>query len=159
MINHADTTTSTQRAQVSRLVDQCIPAFEQFWSAWPRREAKKAAQRAWDKLSSTKKIAALQALPAHVEQWRKENRARCHIPHPATWLNGERWEDELAGNDMFPAVPKPKTQSGPPWWSSHVLMERMGREVGAGPARPGETTDQYRARIQALIDERNRYTV
>lgn len=156
MTQLVESTTTSQQQQVQRLVDQCMPTFEQFWSAWPRREAKKAALRAWNKLSTSDRIAALQALPKHVEQWRKEGRARCHIPHPSTWLNGERWEDELGG-DIFPSVPKPKQQSGPPWWTSHMLMERMGREVGAGPARPGETTEQYRARIQALIEERQRY--
>jgi len=147
---------TAQRSQVSRLVDQCIPTFDDFWSAWPRREAKKAALRAWNKLSTAKQITAFQALPDHIAQWRKEGRARCHIPHPATWLNGERWEDELGG-DVFPPVPKPKRQSGPPWWTSHVLMERKGREVGAGPARPGETTEQYKARIQAVLDENRHY--
>lgn len=139
------------------MVDQCVPSFDDFWKAWPRREAKKAAMRAWEKLPIASRIAAVSMLPTHVEQWRKEGRARSHVPHPATWLNGERWEDELGG-EIFPAVRKPNVASGPPWWTSHVLMERKGREVGIGAARAGETSDQYRARIQAAIEDQGRYS-
>lgn len=137
------------------LVGQCIPSFEEFWAAWPKREAKKDAKRAWDKMPPQNKIAALQALPGHVDRWRREGRARNHIPHPATWLNGERWEDELG--EIFQPAQKRPAQSGPAWWMSHTLMERKGAEVGIGPARPGETSDQYRARIQAAMDDQQRY--
>jgi len=141
----------------SRPASAAAPTFDEFWAAWPKREAKKDARRAWDKLSAASKTAALAALPAHVARWHNEGRARNHIPHPATWLNGERWEDELG--EIFPQQPpaRPAVQSGPPWWSSHALMERKGREVGVGPARPGEDTMQYRVRIQAAIEDRARF--
>ncbi|MFC3336920.1 hypothetical protein ACFOEY_00210 [Paracandidimonas soli] len=135
---------------------KCIPTFDEFWSAWPKREAKKDARRAWDKLRPQDRIAALAAVPAHIARWKREGRARNHIPHPATWLNGERWEDEL-GEIFAPTQPQRPAQSGPAWWTSHTLMERKGREVGIGPARPGESSDQYRARIQAAIEDQQRY--
>lgn len=139
---------------VRQLVDNCIPTFDDFWKVWPKREAKKDATRAWAKLSPASRIAALDALPAHVDRWRREGRIRNHIPHPATWLNGERWEDELG--EVFAPQQKP-VQAGPGWWTSHVLMERKGREVGVGAPRPGETGDQYRARIQAAMEDQKRY--
>lgn len=137
-------------------VDQCIPTFDEFWKVWPKREAKKDALRAWNKVRDADKIAALNALPNHVARWQREGRARNHIPHPATWLNGERWDDEL--DEIFaPAPAQRSAQSGPPWWTSHTLMERKAAEVGVGLARPGETNDQYRARIHAAIDDQQRY--
>ena len=33
-------------------------------------------------------------------QWTKDNGQ--FIPHPATWLNGKRWEDELAADSSIP---------------------------------------------------------
>lgn len=141
------------QAAIARVVENCIPEFEDFWAAWPKREAKKDALRAWNKLSPVQRVAALAALPAHVERWRNEGRARNHIPHPATWLNGERWEDELG--EVF--APQQKAQSGPPWWSSHALMERKAAEFGVGTARAGETTEQYRARIQAAMEDYARF--
>jgi hypothetical protein len=137
------------------LVGQCVPTFEDFWAVWPKREARKAAVRAWEKLNAQSRMAAFVALPAHVERWRKEARSRNHIPHPGTWLNGERWEDELG--EIFQQAPAPVKRPDTAWWFSHVLMERKGREVGVGPARPGEQTEQYRARIQAAIEDHARY--
>lgn len=151
-------TTGQPSAQARELVGNCIPDFEDFWAVWPKREAKKDARRAWDKLRAQQRIAALQALPGHIERWRREGRARNHIPHPATWLNGERWEDELG--EIFPPQPQQRraaAPSGPPWWMSHASMEAKGREVGVGPARPGETNEQYRARIHAAIEDQKRF--
>ena len=71
------------------------PSFDEFWALWPRRVAKKEAQRVWSRLCASQKRAALQAVPAHAELWRRERRAAVHIPHASRWLNGERWEDEV----------------------------------------------------------------
>ena len=68
--------------------------FDQFWAAYPRKEGKKKAWEKWQKLDPDPALfaAILSGLDAHIrsEQWR-----RGVIPHPTTWLNGERWEDEL----------------------------------------------------------------
>jgi len=67
-------------------------AFEVFWEKWPRREAKAAARRAWAKIP----IAEYAVLMSGLEMWRKSDQwTRGIIPHPATWLNGKRWEDEV----------------------------------------------------------------
>lgn len=70
--------------------------FEQFWSAYPRHEGKQNAQRAFDKLNVDEELLAkiLSAIERQKQssQW-KENGGQ-YIPHPATWLNGHRWEDE-----------------------------------------------------------------
>lgn len=73
------------------------PAWDQFWAAYPRKTAKIDARKAWDKLSpdaDTLKV-ILEALEAQKKspQWTKEGGQ--FIPHPATWLNAKRWEDEI----------------------------------------------------------------
>ncbi|MGR6078517.1 hypothetical protein [Achromobacter sp. CSND-B12] len=130
------------------------PDFSTFWAQWPRKTAKKAAEKAWAKLRAADRRAALHVLPNHLAFWKAARTATEFIPHPATWLNGERWKDEVVmPNSRF----EPRAAAGPAWWTSHVAMDQKGREVGVGPARPGETSEQYRARIQQAIAERDRF--
>lgn len=74
--------------------------FLPWWELYPRKVGKQAAIKAWKKLNDNEKERALAALPAHVKQgdWQKEGGK--FIPHPATWLNGRRWEDELREPDV-----------------------------------------------------------
>lgn len=137
---------------------ESVPTFDAFWAIWPKREAKKDAVRAWAKLRPDQQAAAIKALPAHVQRWRSEGRARNHIPHPATWLNGERWEDELG--EIFPQQPRaqpPRAAVVDRWWESHAGMARKGQEVGVGLARPGESDSQYCARIRQAMDDIARF--
>ncbi len=75
--------------------------FQDFWSAYPRHTAKKAAIAAWVKLSPSADLkqtllAAIDKQQATLTTWRTRDIER--IPHPATWINGRRWEDELPPN-------------------------------------------------------------
>ena len=77
--------------------DYSLPGgFEQFWKAYPRKIAKGEARRVWFRLKPDSALLEriLKAIEAQkrTEQWHKESGK--FIPHPATWLNGERWEDE-----------------------------------------------------------------
>lgn len=72
--------------------------FASFWAAFPNKKAKQDAFKAWSKL---KPCDALQAsilkaieIQRQGEDWRKEGGR--FIPHPATWLNGRRWEDSTS---------------------------------------------------------------
>lgn len=68
--------------------------FEKFWSVYPRHEGKQDAKKAFDKLKvddallETMVNAILKQKQS--EQWSEPR----YIPHPSTWLNGHRWEDE-----------------------------------------------------------------
>lgn len=68
--------------------------FETFWSAYPRKEGKQKARQAFDKVN-----VPVETLLAAIEsqkkspQWTKDGGQ--FIPHPATWLNGKRWEDQV----------------------------------------------------------------
>ena len=71
--------------------------FDLFWSNFPRKIGKGAAELAWKKLKPDGPLQAriVQAVKAQCksEQWRRDGGQ--FIPHPATWLNGKRYEDEL----------------------------------------------------------------
>jgi hypothetical protein len=129
--------------------------FDAFWTDYPRKRAKLDARRAWKGLTRSERAAATQALPKHRASWAAHRTALIHIPYPATWLRGHQWEDEL---DPVPQRPAPAPAAAVDrWWISHVAMERKGHAVGAGSARAGESTEQYRARIQQAIDDQARY--
>ncbi len=68
--------------------------FDDFWSAYPRKQAKPAALKAWKKIKPSVGMVKtiIDAIAKHKKshQWQEGI-----IPHPATWLNGHRWEDEI----------------------------------------------------------------
>lgn len=76
--------------------------FETFWDAYPRKVAKKAARVAFARVNPDMELFTqmLDAIAAQKvsRQWRDG-----YIPHPATWLNGERWADEVVA--LVPAAP------------------------------------------------------
>lgn len=67
--------------------------FTEFWQAYPRKVGKGAAEKAWAKASPDLQ-AVLTALVWQTKQdgWTKDGGA--FIPHPGTYLNQRRWEDE-----------------------------------------------------------------
>ena len=76
--------------------------FEQFWQAYPRKVSKSAAQKAFTKLKVTQTL--LDKMLVQIERAKQTNQWQDpqYIPHPATWLNGRRWEDELTENTINP---------------------------------------------------------
>lgn len=80
--------------------------FLEFWQEYPRKEARKAAVRAWAKIRPGE-VAELMAglgIWKHSEQWRRGGVR--YIPHPATFLNGERWKEPPAEIQRREAEPE-----------------------------------------------------
>ncbi len=75
--------------------------FNEFWQAYPKKQAKRDAQKAWEKIALTEQIfekilEAIESAKA-TEVWQKQKGQ--FIPLPASWLRGERWKDELIDLD------------------------------------------------------------
>lgn len=70
--------------------------FDEFWAKYPRKTNKPPARRAWARLTVAQRRAALDAIALHVTLWRKRGTDVQFIPHPATWLNGHRFDDDPA---------------------------------------------------------------
>jgi hypothetical protein len=80
--------------------------FETFWDAYPRKMSKKDARIAFARINPdhelfTRMLDAI-ATQRVSRQWREG-----FIPYPATWLNGERWTDELVDLVPVPIAPVP----------------------------------------------------
>ena len=66
--------------------------FEEFWSVYPRRVAKQAAQKAF---KAALGHADTQTIIAGAKRLRDDpNRLQEFTAHPATWLNQGRWDDD-----------------------------------------------------------------
>ena len=74
--------------------------FDAWYASYPKKQSKKAAIKAFMNLKSD----ALTACLADDLKARYKNTERQFIPLPATYLNGERWDDELDN------APKASTQ-------------------------------------------------
>lgn len=98
-----------------------MEGFDKFWKLYPRKVSKASAEKAWMKLSVTSGLLAvmLGALSKQATsiEWLKSGGQ--FIPHPATWLNARRWEDEL---------PSGAAGAGKP--SAHTQLDQIDYEAG-----------------------------
>jgi hypothetical protein len=81
---------------VKKLNTSCANEFERFWSAYPNKKKKPNALKALEKaLEKTTIDVIMDALIDYTQSndWLKDDGK--YIPHPTTWLNGERWLDEI----------------------------------------------------------------
>lgn len=73
-------------------------SFDEFWSVYPKKVAKGQAKAAWKSAVKAAGSAAviMEGVEAAVAWWEFQAIDRQFIPHPATWLRAESWNDELA---------------------------------------------------------------
>ena len=70
--------------------------YEAFWLEYPEKKAKSKAYETWQKLKGINYAILINAIKLQNEA--KHFRGKDgvdYIPHPATWLNQKRWEDEI----------------------------------------------------------------
>jgi hypothetical protein len=86
----------SRKQKRSAQVDKSSDAFLMFWAAYPRKDAKAAAEKAFAKLGpSVDLLDELLAAVAAQRCWPKwTDEGGKYIPHASTWLNGKRWEDQ-----------------------------------------------------------------
>jgi uncharacterized protein YdaU (DUF1376 family) len=90
--------------------------FDEFWSAYPRKVGKDAALKAFEKRKPDRELLGRMltavALQKQSPGWLKDGGE--YIPHPATWLNQGRWQDE--------AQAVPDRMAG---WSSYAREQAL----------------------------------
>ncbi len=92
-----ETETETEKKQISRPNGLAIELadFADFYAAYPRKVKRKEAEKVWLRLKPDQALLnkILQDVGWRVgndEQWQDPR----YIPHPSTYLNGERWTDQ-----------------------------------------------------------------
>lgn len=82
--------------------------FDKFWALYPKKKSKGQARTAWNKLNPSAETvrAIMEKLPLLIasEDWKKSGGQ--YIPYPATWINAEGWNDEVARPAISEYTPK-----------------------------------------------------
>lgn len=98
--------------------------FDDFWTLYPRHIAKKAARKAWDRIPDTLHIRIFTSVAIWRSVWLDKDPE--FLPYPASWLNGERWEDELPlefrRRVVAPVPARPSEQSERTEMPEHVRL-------------------------------------
>lgn len=105
---------------------ETMPAFDIFWEVYPLKKGKGAARKAW--VRAIRKISEEDVINGAIryrQEKREQNTPGRYIKHPATWLNGECWDDE---------------------------PDHRGVSSGAGPA--GAVNDPIAAAVCRVVAER-----
>jgi hypothetical protein len=118
--------------------------FQDFYSLYPRKMGRKEAERSWNRLTPAQQAECLEAMPNYIKYWKIKQTQKDFIPYPATFLNQERWTDEI---DLEPTK-KPEL----PWYSTEELTIRKAQEINC-PAYQGEGWQQWRVRISQKIKQ------
>ncbi|HEY0711637.1 MAG TPA: hypothetical protein VGF45_03125 [Polyangia bacterium] len=87
------------------------PHWVAFWEAYPRKTDKGHARKAW--LKALRNSVPPETLTTAAQRFRDDpnrNREIRYVPHPTTWLNGERFNDYT---QLTEAAPAPR-----PWWEN-----------------------------------------
>lgn len=87
-VAHTDTYTNTDKKK------DIARGFAQFWAAYPKKADKKKARDIWKRRGLESRadelIADVEARKARHKPWLDG-----FVPNPTTYLNGERWEDDI----------------------------------------------------------------
>lgn len=82
-----------QNGEITVNTETTIDYFEDFWKAYPKKVAKEDAIRAWSKIKMDE--ATLANILKAIKDQGLASQEKKFVPHPATWLNKKRWEDEV----------------------------------------------------------------
>ena len=113
--------------------------FDRFWGAYPRKVARKKCLAIWLALKLTDEqadqvVAAVKRY-CQTDQWQKEGGK--FIPHPSTFLNQGRWEDEIET--------KPKPKRGDLDWDPSI-------ELGVELQRSWGSSNPYREATREEVE-------
>ncbi len=93
---HTTSNKEIKKPPISPKGDEYSPDFLTFWSGYPKKVGKGAAWRAYQKVRPDRDLLEFMlkavAVQRSTQAWTKDGGQ--YIPHPATWLNQRRWEDE-----------------------------------------------------------------
>jgi len=123
-----------------------LDGFDQFWSAYPKKAAKKDAKKAWGQIQKDRP-----PLDTLLEAIRRQSKGRQWqegiYPNAATWLRGERWNDEpekgVGGATVGRPQPKqfaPNADDGPGATPEEraAALKQIRDKLGMDPFEGGE---------------------
>ena len=121
------------------------PFFDTFWKVYPVKKSKQAAQRAFNNIRwGSRKVGIHDLILADIKYRLANDRQwiEGYIPHAATYLNGERW------NDSIEAIPV-KAETLP---KDNEQLQAWAGNRGHRSPYPGEQYPDYRRYLQAKLE-------
>jgi hypothetical protein len=119
-----DIRTTETETEAEREEETEVDLFDSFYDSYPRKVGKDAARKAFAKRNVDAGL-----LDQMVEAIKRQGlRAKCdkgeaqYVPHPATWLNEGRWQDETPGDTAE-------------WWLPAGFTDRFEAENARCSAR------------------------
>lgn len=102
--------------------------FDQFFALYPRKSARKDAEKAWNKLSPSPPLVEQMLVALTWQrvsaQWLRDGGQ--FVPYAATWLRGERWKDQVPQQTMHePDRPCPRCGGTPKCQSYKACTDRI----------------------------------
>ena len=97
--------------------------FDEFWSLYPRKVNKANARKAWEKLTAEQQLMAAKVIDLHCQYWKAKETELEFIPHASSWLNGERYEDEII-------IEPRREKNDKKWMFTNEGIEAKARELG-----------------------------
>lgn len=102
-IEENNTTSVSQETDGIKVEEPIYPKdFEDFYKEYPLKVGKGAAHTAWKRVKNVPDKSILKkAIIEHIKNnhFRGSNGMQ-YIPHPSTWINQRRWEDEIKSNQV-----------------------------------------------------------
>ena len=112
--------------------------FENFWKSYPRRVGKVAAEKAWAAACKRSDSEAIITAASRYAQHPPDDPK--FIPHPATWLNQGRYDDEEPQHGYAPQNQQPGRSDPPPSGRLGAVLELLA-ESRAAAANADQSSD------------------
>ena len=114
--------------------------FDRFWSVYPRKVGKENARKAFAKVNPDETLlnTMIEAVTkqSKCDQWIRDGGQ--YIPHPATWINGHRWEDEVSVRTTGRVLPAQDFQQRDYSDVDAQLMRNLAKEMEEYQAKTKE---------------------
>ncbi len=83
---------------------KALHGFDVFWETYDKKISRLQAERAWKKIKITEEL--LETIQDAAREYVKSTPDKSYRKHPATWLNGACWNDEVI--KPMPTIQKPE---------------------------------------------------
>jgi len=96
-----------------------------FWKEYPRKVNKSIAFKSWEKLNPDNELLKIILKDLNCRENTEEWKIKTFIPHPSTYINNKRWEDEDKGT---PIIKKPYYDGNPVFGEINNRTVKIGGE-------------------------------
>jgi len=112
----------------------CPDGFHRFWEAYPLKKSKFEAQKAWKNLKINEETCEEIIKKVNLFKNRDKKWLGGYIPHPATFLRGRRWEDEVEIDvkKTAPAFNQPYYKAKKRENDNNNTKKRVGKTISLG---------------------------